>query len=179
MDSPLVSALPGAQFTEHHVRVIATGQERVWRALHEVTWDDLTVSGMLLRLRFASRSPFSGKRLVEPPGPGVPIEEEAPRWLTSGMIGRPWNPRPTPGPRVRSLAELSAFDEPGWLKYGMQWQLTALPGGRTRVTTTTVCEATDRSAYRRFRRYWTAIRLFSGLVRLDMLHALDRLTRTT
>jgi hypothetical protein len=54
-----------------------------------------------------------------------------------------------------------------------------LPGGRTFVETATLCEATDAVARRRFAVYWKGIRVFSGLIRRDILAALDRTVRAS
>jgi len=75
---------------------------------------------------------------------------------------------------VTSLEQLRAFDDGGWLKYGMEWVLSPVAGERTLVETVTLCEATDPAARRRFGAYWGLIRPFSGLVRRDILAALAR-----
>ena len=72
------------------------------------------------------------------------------------------------------MEDLAAFDEPGWLEFGMEFVLESLGGDRTVVTTSTLCAATDEMAHRRFARYWRVIRPFSGLLRLDTLAALGR-----
>jgi hypothetical protein len=55
--------------------------------------------------------------------------------------------------------------------------LSPVAGGRTLVETTTLCEATDDVARRRFAAYWLVVRPFSGLVRRDLLHVLARAVR--
>ncbi|MGH3447430.1 MAG: hypothetical protein ACRDP4_07380, partial [Nocardioidaceae bacterium] len=59
-------------------------------------------------------------------------------------------------------------------KYGMEMLLVPLSGGRTLVETATICEATDVRARRRFGAYWSLIRVFSGVVRRDMLAGIQR-----
>lgn len=178
--TPLARALPGAQFAEGHARVIPAPPERTWQALHALRWRDLRLTVPLMAVRMAAAGrPARGlrdlnRRLVDPPSPATPVFEDPPRVSASGMIGRPWTPRPTIGPQVATLDELRAFDEPGWLKYGMEWVLSPLPGDRTLVETVTLCEATDASARRRFTAYWMVIRAFSGLIRRDILAAVAR-----
>jgi hypothetical protein len=190
-ETPLRQALAGAQFAETHRRVVSGAPEQVWEALHDLRWRELRASRPLIAARKAAAGPsaLSGslgssrssgprrdldRRLVDPPSPAVPLYEESPWFSTSGMIGRPWTPRPTPGPAVASLEELRKFHEPGWLKYGMEWVLSPVAGNRTLVETTTLCEATDAHALRRFAAYWLVIRGFSGLIRRDILAALAR-----
>jgi len=45
------------------------------------------------------------------------------------------------------------------------------------VETATLCEPTDAAAARRFAGYWRGIRFFSGLIRQDILAALQRRVR--
>lgn len=157
-----------------HSRVIDAAPERVWAALHELRWGDLRAAISLMAIRGIGSVKGLDRRLVEPPSPAAPLFEAAPSLSVSGMIGRPWQPKPAIGPELSSLAQLRAFDEPGWLKYGMEWVLVPLPGERTFVETATICEATDTTARRRFAAYWTVIRAFSGAIRWDILAALAR-----
>ncbi|GAB10857.1 hypothetical protein GOARA_063_00560 [Gordonia araii NBRC 100433] len=156
--------------------MIAAGIDDTWRALQETTWSDLLITKPLMRIRGHSLADATRRRLLDPPSPMAPIHEEAPHYLCSGMIGRPWqlhgDERDVP-----DLAALVAFDEPGWLKYGAEFVLVELPDGRTRLETTTLCEATDSATRRKFGCYWAVIRPFSGLIRRDILRAIDRRTQ--
>lgn len=91
------------------------------------------------------------------------------------VVGKPWAPN-APSATPSSLQATKAFNHPGWLKYGMEWQLTPLPDGRTLVETSTRCEPTSADARAKFAAYWTVVRPFSGLLRRDMLAALARAT---
>jgi hypothetical protein len=182
--TPLARALPGARFTEGHSRIVAAPPQQVWRVLHELRWSDLRITVPLMAVRAAAAGPGGvrraadpgtlNRRLVDPPSPAAPVFEDPPRVSASGMIGRPWQRRPEPGPTVTDLDQLRAFDEPGWLKFGMEWVLSPLPGERTLVETATLCEPTDAAAARRFAGYWVVIRGFSGLIRRDILAAVAR-----
>lgn len=170
----MTEALPGAQFAEWHSRVIEAEPAAVWEAFHTARWSELRSTKVFLYARAGGLAISLDRLLTARPGPGAPIAEEAPHYTTSGMIGRPWWPVPQQLPPADDLDELRAFDRPGWLKYGMEWVFSSLPGGRTFVETATVCEATDRIAERRFRAYWALIRPFSGLLRHDLLSLLER-----
>ncbi|GAB3624061.1 hypothetical protein GCM10027418_21450 [Mariniluteicoccus endophyticus] len=173
----LASALPGAQFSEHHHRIVDAPVDACWDALHSVRWSDLTFTRPLFGVRAFGRTKGTpldlDRRLVEPPSPGAPIHQDPPHYSTSATVGKPWTPTGV-HVDVHDLDEVAAYAEPGWLKYGMDWTFTDLGDGRTLVETATLCEATDRGARTRFRAYWTIIRPFSGLIRIDILAALAR-----
>lgn len=172
----LAQALPGAEFTEHHDLVIDATPERVWSALRATRWSDLWITLPLMAVRGLGRRLPAGEEglLIGPGGPTPIVDIEEGRRATGVSVAQPWRARPERGPRMTSLAAISTFDEPGWLKMGMEFQLHPLPGGGTRLSTATLCEPTDVEAGTRFARYWRVIRPFSGLVRMDMLRAVRR-----
>lgn len=174
----LAAALPEAPFRERHDRVIDASPAAVWDALMALRWGDLRLTAPLLAVRGLAQ-PGAGRRSVVHEGPvvGVHVEPEA-RWV-GVRIGQPWRPVPTLAPDPAGLADLLAFDEPGWLKFGMEFVVQPIADGRTVLTTTTLCQATDETAHRRFARYWRLIEPFSGLIRIDMLAAVDRRCRRT
>ncbi len=173
MLTSLAAALPGAEFVECHSLVIDAPPERVWQALQHTTWGELRVTAPLLLARGLGSLSGRHRRLLDH-GPVQMLLTETGRYAVGGRIARPWRVVPTLGPDVATLEELAAFDEGSWLKYGMDFRLHPLPGNRTRLETTTLCEPTDENARRRFAAYWKVIRPFSGLIRLDMLHAVAR-----
>jgi hypothetical protein len=167
----LTEVLPDATFSERHDRVIAAPPEQVWQALTALSWNDLRLTLPLIAIRTAGRARAARAPMLAR-GPVDEIAAAPPRSWVGARIGKPWQPRPEFVPGPLTLDQIVAFDEPGWLKYGMEFRLDPLRDGRTFVTTTTRCTATDAVARRRFARYWRVIRPFSGLVRRDMLHAL-------
>lgn len=171
---------PGAQFGEHHSRVVRADPSAVWDAILGLRWSDLTITKPLILLRGLGVGGLGmrgmDRRLLDGTGPVAPILLDRPRELVAVAIDRPWQLRPEAGPTIGDPAGFTAFAEPGWLKQGMDFVLTPVVGG-TRVDTSTLCEATDRDAERRFRLYWLLIRPFSGLIRRDILAAVDRIAR--
>lgn len=172
----LAQALPGAEFTEHHDVVVEATPERVWTALRATRWSDLRVTLPLMAIRgLGPRVPEGETGLLIGPGGPTPVVHLQEGCRATGVsVAQPWRARPERGPRMTSLAAVKAFAEPGWLKMGMEFELHPLPGGRTRLSTVTLCEPTDEVARARFARYWRAIRPFSGLIRMDMLRAVRR-----
>jgi hypothetical protein len=176
MPVPLARALPGAEFTEHHDLVVGAPREHVWSALRATRWSDLRVSLPLLAVRGLGALPPSGEAglLLGPGGPTPLVLLDPPRYAAGAAVARPWQLRPSRGPRIGSLDDLASFDDPGWLKMGMDFSLHPLSGDRTRLATSTWCEPTDEEARRRFARYWRVVRPFSGLIRMDLLRAVAR-----
>lgn len=174
MTSTLAEALPRPRFCERHSLDVDAPLERVWQVLTEVRWSDLRITTPLFLIRSLGRSRELADQRILDRGPVTLMRTDAPRYAVAAQIGRPWQLSPEPGPGPMSLLEVLAFDEPGWLKYGMDFTLQDLGSGRTRITTTTLCEPTDESARRRFLPYWVLIRPFSGLIRRDVLHASAR-----
>jgi uncharacterized protein YndB with AHSA1/START domain len=180
MTTTLAEALPFAEFVEHHSRVITAPPERVWRALHRTRWADLRFTVPLLLVRGLSDlrdlERFRQWRLLDDHGPVQVLEIQEGRYLAGGRIAQPWHAVPVLGPKVSTLAELAAFDDGCWLKYGIDFRLSPLPGGRTRLDTSTLCQPTDDVARRRFGAYWRVIGPFSSLIRHDLLRAVARLS---
>lgn len=175
----LDGVLPGAQFGEHHSRVIDASAGEVWERLQSVRWTDLRLTLPLVAARGVPRAVSQGVAqsgggsvLSTFAGLGV-VDEEPPRRTMFVVVGKPWLPT-APSCTPRELDAVRSFDRSGWLKYGMEWQLHPLPGGRVLVETWTLCEATDRRAQLAFGAYWALIRAGSGLIRRELLAALSR-----
>ncbi len=174
--TPLSQTLPEAKFGEHHCGIVEAPPDAVWQALQQLRWTDLTIGRPLIAVR-GLNTPLHRDRLLETftLRAGAALVADAPHSTTLAMVGKPWSLIPQ-HVRVETLDAVERFTEPGWLKYGMEWLLHPLPGRRTLVETRTLCEATDASARRAFRLYWTLIRAFSGALRLDIIAALRRST---
>lgn len=180
VDWTLDRVLPRYDKRERHSRWIAADPERVWAALHDLRVRDLPVSMTLVRLR---GGPSAWLRGTDDGAADLPaLEAFAPRPLASNpphelVLGdiaryatltpeRPDVPRGDP-------AAFTAFAEPGWSKVAMNFQLAAERGGTTLSTETRIA-GTDRSARLAFELYWVLVRLGSGMIRHDVLHAVAR-----
>lgn len=164
--------LPAYDFRERHRRVIASEPERVWQALASVSMADLAATRVLMAVRGLGRTtPLQDMRLVDG-GPLQVLASNPPRGLVAAAIGRPWQPRPNKV-EVASPEDFRAFDGAGWTKYVTDFRLTPVPSG-TVISTETRCLSTSRPARLAFGAYWLLIRPFSGLIRREMLAAVDR-----
>lgn len=175
-DSPLTRCVTAPEFGEHHARVIDAPIEACWDALLRLRWQDVPGAGPLLRVRGLGSSGRLAIPVLELFDPVCVRTQQPPHSAALAMIGRPWSPVPR-SRRPESFDQVRDFAEPGWLKYGMDWTLTALTAQRTLVETRTLCEPTDDRARRNFRRYWRMVGPFSGLLRAGMLRGVARLAR--
>ncbi|PUB25970.1 putative membrane protein [Promicromonospora sp. AC04] len=175
MHSALEVAMPHFQFRNHHSRWIDAPPAAVWEALASLTLSDLTISRALVGLRYLGRAQAGDGPLFDT-GPITMLRLDAPDYAIGGSIARPWQRVPQRQP-IETLAALAAFDEPGWAKYLTDFSLTAERGG-TRLRTEMRGYCTDDHAWKRFRIYWNAIRIGSGLVRRDILRSVARAART-
>lgn len=175
LTSPLGAVLPNHQFSEYHYGLIDAPAETVWAAVHALQWRDLRLGRPLMMLRSLGTL-ISDESVIDffVKHCGATSSANRPLTLVVAMIGKPWSPV-LPKMAAHSLGFVHDFDEPGWLKYGMEWLLEPLSDGRTLIETRTLCEATDAAARRAFKAYWTLIRPGSSLLRYEMIAAIRRL----
>jgi hypothetical protein len=172
----LDDVLPAPHFRERHACHIAAAPQAVWNALQEVRLGD-ALSRALMGVR-----PLPMK-LAGKPVPRVMsgrfLDEGRCRCSRTAPRGRCSQARRSsrgderlraPAPRRGGPARVRRA---GWAKTGADFILEAQDGG-TRLTTETRITATDARSRALFGLYWGAIRVDSGLIRRDMLHALAR-----
>jgi hypothetical protein len=162
--------MPRYEFAERHQRHVDAPADATWAALTALTLDDLTITRPLVALRHL-RLPEAPRRPLLTDGPVTLLHREDGRVAVAGAIARPWQPR-APRQEVGSLADFIAFTSPGWTKYLTEFRIE--PGAsddRCTLSTETRGTSTDGRSRRRFRLYWTLIRLPSGLIRRDILRA--------
>ncbi len=76
---------------------------------------------------------------------------------------------------MADLPSFLQFADPGWTKYLTEFRVEpGLSRNRCTLSTETRGLSTDDRARRRFRLYWTLIRLPSGLIRRDILRSVAR-----
>ena len=163
---------PTSLFGEWHSGVLRADPEAARAELPRVRWSELQLARPFLLARGFGIAGQLDRAVVDTFSPISVVVDEPLAW-TSVMVGRPWSPVPV-SRKLPTLAAIRDFDEPNWLKYGMDWRFSPLPGGRTFVETSTLCQPTDAKAMRRFLAYWSMIRIPSGLIRRDIIAALGR-----
>lgn len=173
--------LPEPHFRERHERCIKAPPPAVWIALHELRLVDLPLSRALMdirtlpaRLLGRERPRTVTPRLLED-GPVPVIVSDPERAVLAGAALQPWKLVDTGESPALDAAGLRAFEEPGWVKVGIDFVLEPCEAG-TRLHTETRVRATDRRTRARFGLYWLAIRAGSGLIRRDLLREVARRT---
>ncbi|MDO5068090.1 MAG: hypothetical protein Q4D96_12485 [Propionibacteriaceae bacterium] len=164
---PLGKVLGAGAVRSAHVGVVQAPLERVWEALVALRWTDLRIGRVLMKLRGLGRVSTETTCLELFTAQGI-LVQEPPRACMVAMIGKPWSPVPRVH-AVASLEEFTAFNAPGWLKYGMEWCLTVTDDGRTLVETRTLCQPTSRAARLCFNAYWSVIKAGSSLIRRELI----------
>lgn len=180
----LENLLPAPHFSERHERHLAAPGAAVWPALYELRLGDLRLSRTLMEVRdLPSRllmrprtAMLSGRFFEDGPVPLLSVDPE--RLVVVGGVMQPWKLFGGDEPPELDAEALRSFDEPGWVKVGMDFALEPLGAG-TRLRTETRVVATDPTTRRRFRLYWSLIRAGSGLIRRDLLRAVDQKTGTS
>ncbi len=160
----LDDVLPRADFAERHEVAVAAPPERALAAAREVTLAEMPLAGVLFALRGMpgrSGSVYDAMRRTS----FAHLAEEPAREFVLGAVGQPWRPR---GGMLRDV-DFGRFDTPGFAKMAINF----VADGSTLSTETRVL-LTDDASRRRFRRYWLAIRPFSGLIRRLWLRAAKR-----
>lgn len=161
----LSRALPNATFGETHSRHINADSQTVWTVLMDISARDLRWTRLLMKIRGISADLDAPLATHGP----VPLEiVQAPTYAAGVKAGQPWRRKPTDGPAL-TLAAAAKFDQPGWLVMGTDYRLTPAGESRTELRIETRCRPTSASATVRFAPYWIGIRLFSGLIRREIL----------
>lgn len=173
--------LPAWHFREVHSTLVRASRDRVYRAVLEVTPDEIFLFRSLVCLRRLGRRVPEG--ILNPPR-GQPLlaaaartgfrvlEERPPEEIALGTFVVAPEGRAPVRPESPLAFEAAALRR-GFALAAMNFR-TAESDGRTLLTTETRVFAPDRQVRRRFALYWFAIRPGSGLIRRMWLRAIKR-----
>jgi hypothetical protein len=164
------------QFSEHHQTLVISNPEILFQSIKDMDFKQSPLIRTLFRIREIpwrilnrrSHKPGLGNALRDMIEMGfILLADEPPREICLGVVGRFWQPSP-------DLIQVSAerfkqFDDPGYAKAAMNFLITPLDDSTCRLTTETRVWCPNSMAKKQFRRYWTMIRPFSGLIRKEML----------
>ncbi len=168
--------LPLHHFSERHERVVQAPAGLAFTCLLELDMRRAPLVGLLFSLRElpwrlsrrGRRSPGLGLTLEGLVKAGfIPLAQDPPRELVLGLVGRPW--RPDPDPQRLTPAQFASFGRVGYVKVASNLTAEPLNRGRSLLCTETRIQCLGHEAKRGFRRYWTIIRPFSGLIRRQWL----------
>ena len=161
-------------FVETHAVSIHAGADEIYRAANEVDFSDSFIIRWLFRLRGLSSENVTLRSLKT--SRFEILGETLNRELVLGIVGRFWTLK-------GELKEIDAesfkkFDVAGYAK--AVWNFSLRPDGDdTLLTTETRIKCTDDESRNSFRFYWTLIRPFSGLIRLEMLRVIKKRAEAT
>lgn len=182
---PLKSALdrfaPIYQFSEFHSIEIDASPPQVYRAINEVSADEITLFRTLVWIRRGGRS---GRESILNPTPGTPILQVA---MRTGFVLLADDPNheialgafvlAPPGFRLGRKVEPVDFiniRQPGFAMATMNFEIAEVASGRSALTTETRIYATDPPAARKFHRYWSIVYPGSSIIRYSWLRAIKR-----
>lgn len=170
--------VPTWQFGEVHSIRVQAPPARVFRAVKDVTADEIRLFRTLTWIR-NPRPPWAAapESILAAPAHRpllevalhsgfLPLAEESGHEVVVGTIVC------CRGARVKDAAAFAGLAEPGLAKAGMNFLIEDEGGGWTRLTTETRVQATDAAARRRFAAYWRAIYPGSALIRVMWLRAI-------
>ena len=176
----LDQVMPEFQIVETHHIEIAAAPEVVYRAVRDVTPDEIALYRTLTRIRCLGTC--SGDNILNPQK-GAPILETA---LRSGFRLIAESPgielvlvtftAAPPGAAAREWTRDSyvALSEPGFAKAAMNFRLEPQGPARTTLHTETRVFCTDPGTVRVFTAYWRTIAPGSDLIRRAWLRAIKR-----
>lgn len=169
--------LPSYEFSELHQSEVNATPDRVYGALREVSMADIPVARALFfvrrlgrRMEGDARKPF----LEQVARGAVVLEDARDEGVVLGLTGQFWRLRGGSGAPARTVEEFMAYDRPDACKAVMDLRVRSDVPGRSLLSTETRVRVPDPAARRKFRRYWRAIRPFSGLIRILLLRAARR-----
>lgn len=180
-DSPrgIASLLPRYDVHEVHRRVYAASPAEVRDAVESVTPSDLPLTRLLFAVRLlpallSGRRVHDGGTLAERlTANGFARVVDTPDEVVFAVVGQFWRPGGGRERAVADAAEFAAFDEPGYAKAVMSFELAPCDGG-TELTTETRVLTTSDGARRAFAAYWLVVGTGSALIRRELLAAVAR-----
>ena len=180
--SELDRFVPAFQFSERHTIEIQAPAERTYRAMLDVTPDEVASYRVLTWLRTGGQE---GPESIMNPPAGKPLIDTAIRtsfrklaevpnreFVFGGFVAAP------PGARARawtaeSYAALNEA-EPGFAKVAMNFRIEPRGPDACLLSTETRVYATDGATRRTFKIYWRTIYPGSALIRVSWLRAIKR-----
>jgi hypothetical protein len=178
--SELDRFVPAFQFSEVHAIEIHAPAERTYRAMLDVTPDEVAFYRGLTWVRTGGQS---GPESIMNPPPDRPLIETAVRtsfrklaevsnreFVFGGFVAAP----PGAGARAWTDESYAALEDPGFAKVAMNFRIEPRGADACILFTETRVYATDSATRRTFKVYWRTIYPGSALIRLSWLRAIKR-----
>jgi hypothetical protein len=174
-DVSLDELLPRWHFRECHRRRTSLPASALIAAVEQVTWADVPVLHVLMRIRSVGRLSLGRRNRIldDMTAMGFVVLDRRDDELVLAALGRPWARRGGRAPRLADQSDPARFfvefSELGWAKMIANFRVSS-----GELTTETRVLLTDEQSRRAFGRYWLFIRPFSGLIRRHWLAAIVR-----
>ncbi len=157
-------------------RPVQAPVDAVAAAMRATPLGEARLAHVLLVLRSLGGARDDGERtlgsLAADPPPGLVVLADAPRELAFGWTGRPWFGADAVHDAPRDAAAFAAGAPADAVRVAVSVRCDEAAYGTLLVTETRI--AIGLAADRPFRRYWSLVRVGSGLVRTSMLRAIAR-----
>jgi hypothetical protein len=168
--------MPSYDRHEVHGCPVDASPAATWRAIHDLSGDQLRLMRLLMGLRtLGRRRDDSGRTVLEGfrrMGFRVVAEDPDHELVVAG-IGQFW--KLSGGlRRVEDREHFTHFEEPGYAKVAFNFLLAD-----GKISTETRIAGTDAHSRRRFGLYWLLVRPGSGLIRHEWLHAIAKQAQAT
>jgi hypothetical protein len=161
--------LPEHDFIETHGISIHAKPADIYRVANEIDFSESFIIRWLFRLRGMSTENLTLSALRK--SRFELLGEMLDREMVLGIVGRFW----TIGGGLKKIDAKSfrQFNKAGYAKAVWNFSLRR-DGENTRLTTETRIKCLDMESRKSFGFYWTFIRPFSGLIRMEMLRTIKR-----
>ena len=148
---------------------IHAGIDDIYRAANEVDFSESWIIRCLFWLRGLSTENITLESLRK--SRFEVLGEKVNRELLLGLVGRFW----TIGGDMKKIdaRTFKSFDTAGYAKAVWNFAVSR-EGVDTKLTTETRVKCLDAQSRRSFGFYWTVVRPFSGLIRMEMLRLIKR-----
>jgi hypothetical protein len=164
--------LPTYEFSERHRLAIDAPPERIDQAVRTVSLKDIPVARALWAMRRLGRPWDNAARpFVDGALEGAVVLDDVPgEGIVLGLTGQFWRLRGGDRRgRPRTADEFLEYARPDVCKAVIDFRV-----GPSLLSTETRVHVGDPPSRRKFRRYWTVIRPFSGVIRVGFLRAARR-----
>jgi hypothetical protein len=176
----LEEVLPEADYRSRHDRHVHASPEDVARAIERyvVGRDSSHLVRLLFRLRGLRIRSGPVRDVLKRSGFTV-LAERPGEEVVAGTFGRFWTLREQANMEAPlDLEDFQTFARPGWAKAAMTVRVEPRDDEMSTLVTETRVLCMDERARRRFAPYWALIRVFSGLIRRDLLGGIARMAES-
>jgi hypothetical protein len=173
--------LPAYDVSEYHEIDIRAPRQRVYEAVSNLNMSRSKIVRLLLALRGMPALLRRTNHSAKEPGFNlagllrsgfVLLGKEPQKELLLGLVGKFWKPIG----KIQKIRadEFQTFNEKGFAKATWNFAIDEKSPDKIRLSTETRVLCLDDASRWRFRFYWTFIRPFSGLIRMEMLRAIRK-----